>query len=199
MTGLFLRFRDFKDVYNAHTRSLVDANTGEVEKNFNAICINNALGCLDWEVSNWFPEESQLLQDFLEKVMEERKQRQLPPSNKHQNLTEIKPPMLSNPKGAAPHVMVGSANSKEGLRMELTTDSWSKLQQAMQNPLELITHPRGIVKYEKVPIHDDTPPPVHSSSTHPNHSRASQGSSSSSSTHGHMQTFLSGLKSQRKG
>ena len=64
MTGHFQRFREFKQVYNQHTCSKVNPTTGEVEKNSNGVCINNSLGCLDWKIGDWLPEETEILINF---------------------------------------------------------------------------------------------------------------------------------------
>lgn len=66
MTGLFVRFRDFKQTYNQHTCSHINPTTGEIEKNFNALCVNNSVGCVDWELGEWFEEETDLLMAFLD-------------------------------------------------------------------------------------------------------------------------------------
>jgi hypothetical protein len=68
MTGHFERFRDFKQTYNQHTCSEVDPETGEITKNYNGLCINNSLGCIDWELGQWYPEESELLEEYLDKM-----------------------------------------------------------------------------------------------------------------------------------
>jgi len=68
MTGHFERFRDFKQTYNQHTCSEVDPHTGEITKNYNGLCINNSLGCIDWELGQWYPEESALLEEYLDKM-----------------------------------------------------------------------------------------------------------------------------------
>lgn len=142
MTGHFLRFKDFKVVYNQHTCSQVDAATGEVQRNFNGICINNSIGCLDWNVGEWFPEETQLLQTFLEGMREAMEQQQLPPADKNQNLEEITPQKVAElPKGTS-----GKNGSQH---MELTPDSWGKVAQAAKDPLVFLTHPRNLVKYQK--------------------------------------------------
>lgn len=159
MTGLFPRFREFKHVYNQHTVSAVDPTTGEVTKNFNALAINNSLGCLDWTVKDWFPEESSLLEDFLERMKQEKEEFHLPSSNKYQNLNELEPKMLENVKGAGPKVLASTSSSTSNpQRMELTADSWGKFVQSLQQPLELIQKPKGIVQYEKQPMTCDPTP-----------------------------------------
>lgn len=166
MTGHFERFRDFKGVYNQHTCSQVNPSTGEVEKNFNGICINNSVGCLDWNVGEWFPEETEVLKTFLENMKKFMAERVLPPPAKNQNIKEIQPPMVANVKGAAPSVTAGldtsqgSVNSKKpAMRMELTPDSWTHLKQtAKSEPMLFLTHPRNLVKYQKVPAKIPTLP-----------------------------------------
>ena len=157
MTGHFQRFREFKEAYNRHTCSQVNPTTGEVQKNFNGICINNSIGCLDWKVGVWFPEETEVLLLFLDNMKREMAERNLPPPAKNQNLKEIEPPMVSNVKGAAPSVgtgqSTGSGKSGSGYRMELTPDSWNQLKQAAKtDPMVFLTHPRNLVKYQKVPL-----------------------------------------------
>lgn len=156
MTGHFPRFRDFKDTYNRHTCSEVNPTTGEVVKNFNGICINNSLGCLDWNVKDWFPEETALLTEFLERMKEEMEGRNIPAANKHQNLKEIDPGMLSNVKGAAPSVgmATSSSSNKAPTRMELTPESWGHIQKAAHQPLEFLTNPKHLVQYKKVTVSD---------------------------------------------
>lgn len=70
MTGHFERFREFKHAYNQHTCSEVDPATGEITKNYNGMCINNSLGCIDWNVAQWFQPESDLLEEYLNKMRE---------------------------------------------------------------------------------------------------------------------------------
>lgn len=153
MTGLFPRFREFKYAYNQHTVSQVDPTTGDVTKNFNALAINNSLGCLDWTVVNWFPEESALLEQFLEKMKQEKDDFNLPSSNKHQALPELETKMLENVKGAGPKVLASSSNSTTNpQRMALTGDSWAKFAQALQDPIQIVEKPKGIVQYEKQPM-----------------------------------------------
>lgn len=154
MTGIFPRFREFKYAYNQHTISKVEPQTGAVEKNFNALAINNSLGCLDWTVKDWFYEESQLIEQFLDQMKQEKENNQLPPSDKHQSLTEIQAPMIENIKGAGPKVLASNSNTTtQPMRMALTSDSWQKFAQALtHNPLEMVTKPKGIVQYEKQPM-----------------------------------------------
>lgn len=153
MTGLFPRFREFKHAYNQHTVSQVDPSTGDVTKNFNALAINNSLGCLDWTVIDWFPEESALLQTFLENMKKEKEEYNLPSSNKFQALAELQPKMLENVKGAGPKVLASSSNTTSNpQRMGLTSDSWAKFAQAIQQPMNLVEKPKGIVQYEKQPM-----------------------------------------------
>lgn len=79
MTGQYERFKDFRFVYNTHTCSQVNPTTGEIQKNFNGLCINNSLGCIDWEVSEWLPEESEQLLAFLDTMKKEMEEEKLPP------------------------------------------------------------------------------------------------------------------------
>ena len=161
MTGHFERFREFKRLYNQHTCSQVNPTTGEVEKNFNGICINNAVGCLDWNVSEWFPEETEVLKTFLESMREEMEARNLPPPSKHQHLKEIEPKMVANVKGASPAVSasVGAgASASNPQRMELTPESWNHLKQAAAgDAMVFLTHPRNLVKYQKVALQKHVP------------------------------------------
>lgn len=161
MTGHFERFREFKHMYNQHTCSKVDPNNGEVEKNFNGICINNAVGCLDWNVSEWFTEETDVLKNFLEKMREEMEAHKLPPPSKHQHLKEMEPKMVANVKGASPAVSasVGAGSSSTNpQRMELTPESWTHLKQAASgDAMVFLTHPQNLVKYHKVPLSKHVP------------------------------------------
>jgi hypothetical protein len=154
MTGHFPRFREFKEVYNRHTCSQVNPTTGEIQKNFNGICINNSIGCLDWKVADWFHEETEVLVRFLDNMKREMAEHNLPAPAKNQNLKEIVPPMIANVKGAAPSVgIAGSGSGKgPGFRTELTPESWNQLKQAANDPVVFLTHPRNLVKYHKVPM-----------------------------------------------
>lgn len=138
MTGHFQRFREFKTMYNQHTCSQVTAQTGEVQKNFNGICINNSLGCLDWKVGEWFPQETNLLKTFLDAMKTERENQNLPAPVKNQNLKELTPKMMADVKPPmAQHPTV------------LTAESWPRLVQAAREPMVFLTHPRNLVKYQK--------------------------------------------------
>lgn len=148
MTGQFERFKDFKWTYNQHTTSQVNAATGEVERNFNGICINNSLGCLDWRVSEWFPEESQLLVTFLDGMKSLLEDRSLPPAAQNQVLTEVTPQLVET---------LPKAGSKGGTHTELTPDSWAHVTQAAKDPLTFLTHPRNLVRY--VPAHEGSSMP----------------------------------------
>ena len=140
MTGQFERFKDFKAIYNRHTTSQVNPSNGEVERNFNGICINNSLGCLDWQVSDWFPDESQLLLTFLEGMRTLQEQRSLPPAAQNQVLTEVTPQRVELlPKGS------GTGSSK--LHTELAPDSWAHVTAAVKDPLTFLVHPRNLVRY----------------------------------------------------
>lgn len=163
MTGHFERFREFKGVYNQHTCSQVNPTTGAIEKNFNGICINNSVGCLDWNVGEWFAEETEVLKTFLEGMKKFMADRTLPPPAKNQNIKEIQPPMVANVKGAAPSVTAGldtsTSSKKPPMRMEMTPDSWTHLKQtAKSEPMLFLTHPRNLVKYQKVPVKIPTLP-----------------------------------------
>lgn len=155
MTGHFPRFREFKEAYNRHTCSQVNPTTGEVQKNFNGLCINNSIGCLDWNVGGWFPEETEVLLMFLDNMKQQMAERNLPPPAKNQNLKEIDKGMVANVKGATPAVGSGlstTSGAQGGFRMELTPDSWNQLKQAAKDPMVFLTHPRNLVKYQKVPL-----------------------------------------------
>jgi hypothetical protein len=140
MTGHFARFRDFKQAYNQHTCSKVNPANGEVERNFNGICINNSIGCLDWDVSKWFHEETELLKNFLENMKLEMEGQNLPAPNKNQNMKEVTPKLVQNLKPTS------SAGSQG---MVLTPDSWPRITQAAKDPMVFLTHPRNLVKYMK--------------------------------------------------
>lgn len=137
MTGHFQRFREFKQVYNQHTCSRVNPQTGEVDKNFNGICINNSLGCMDWKVSDWFPQETELLKTFLENMKEIMEQQKLPAPADNQNLKEITPQMVSNVQGALP----------KHTHTQLAPGSWQKLSKAADDPMVFLTHPRNLARY----------------------------------------------------
>ena len=157
MTGQFPRFREFKEAYNRHTCSGVNPTTGEVQKNFNGICINNSIGCLDWKVGDWFREETEVLLLFLDNMKREMAEQNLPAPAKNQNLKEIEAPMVANVKGAAPSVGLGHSTGKgTGFRMELTPDSWNQLKEAARDPVVFLTHPRNLVKYQKVSVTNTT-------------------------------------------
>jgi hypothetical protein len=138
MTGHFPRFRDFKDVYNQHTCSQVNASTGEVQKNFNGICINNAVGCLDWNVADWFPEETQVLMTFLDKMRTYMEEKALPPPAKNQNLKELTPKMVE------------TLPNKNQIDQVMTPESWTQVTKAAaQDPMVFLTHPRNMIRYQK--------------------------------------------------
>lgn len=98
MTGQFERFKDFRFVYNAHTCSKVDPATGAIEKNFNGLCINNALGCIDWEVAEWLPEESKELLKFLDAMKKEMEEEKIPAPKKGLKFEELEPEVVENVK-----------------------------------------------------------------------------------------------------
>lgn len=152
MTGQFERFKDFKFTYNAHTTSQVNASTGEVQRNFNGICINNSLGCLDWRVAEWFPDESQTLKTFLDAMKDLYANQSLPPANQNQNLTEVTPKIvesLNNTSG-------GVGKSKHATTLELTPESWTKVTAAAKDPLMFLQNPRHLVQYTRVSAHIPT-------------------------------------------
>jgi hypothetical protein len=139
MTGHFPRFRDFKDVYNQHTCSEVNASTGEVQKNFNGICINNSVGCLDWNIAEWFPDETKILVEFLDKMKEFMEQKLLPPPSKNPTLSELTPKQVQTlPK-------------KNQLDQVLSPDSWNQIAQAAKDPMIFIQNPKHLVKYQNAP------------------------------------------------
>lgn len=150
MTGHFARFRDFKQAYNQHTCSKVNPANGEVERNFNGICINNSVGCLDWNVSQWFHEETELLKNFLENMKTEMEEENLPAPNKNQNITELTPKMVQSLKP--------TSSTGGGQGMVLTPDSWPRITQAAKDPMVFLTHPRNLVKYMKAPPPKTTRP-----------------------------------------
>lgn len=152
MTGHFARFRDFKEVYNRHTCSVIDAGTGAVEKNYNGICINNAVGCLDWNVGEWFPEDTEMLKQFLDKMKEELAAFQLPAPDKSNQLKTLEPTQVGNVKGAQPSVGIQAGTSGTPQRTELTGESWGKIKAAVNTPLVFVQKPKGLVTYEKVPM-----------------------------------------------
>ena len=153
MTGQYERFRDFKGAYNQHTCSRVNPATGAVDRNFNGICINNSLGCLDWRLADWFPEETKVLKVFLEAMKREMAERHLPPPVKHQHLDTVAPKMVANVKGAAPSVgMALQADAEEPARMEFTPNSWPHLKRAAHTPLVFLTNPKHLVRYHGVPV-----------------------------------------------
>lgn len=122
MTGVFPRFRLFKEAYNAHTCSTVHPTTGVVAKNFQGICINNALGCLDWKIAEWFSEESKLLLTFLENMKHQMQEENIPPPIQSQNLKELTPQFVQDLK---PQV--------KQTNLVMTPDSWPKVVQAIHS------------------------------------------------------------------
>lgn len=96
MTGQFERFKDFRFVYNTHTCSKVDPATGAIEKNFNGLCINNALGCIDWEVAEWLPDESKELLQFLDAMKKEMEAEKIPAPKKGLHFEELEPEVVEN-------------------------------------------------------------------------------------------------------
>ncbi len=139
MTGHFQRFRDFKETYNQHTCSQVNPTTGEVVKNFQGICINNALGCLDWKVANWFPEESQLLLTFIDRMKEELEQEKVPPPIKNQGIKELTPQLVSNLK---PQLRQQN--------MVMTPDSWQRVVQVLETPNLLFNNrQKNLIKWQQ--------------------------------------------------
>lgn len=152
MTGHFARFREFKEAYNRHTCSQIDPQTGSVEKNFNGICINNAVGCLDWNVAEWFPEETEMLKEFLEKMKNEMVAFQLPAPDKSNQLKTLEVPLVANVKGAQPSVGLQNTNTSTPQRTELTPESWGKLKSAVNTPLVFVQKPKNLITYQKVPM-----------------------------------------------
>lgn len=152
MTGHFARFRDFKQTYNLHTCSKIEPKTGAIEKNFNGICINNSVGCLDWNVSEWFPEETETLKQFLENMKTELEKFQLPAPDKSNQLKTLEPPLVANVKGAQPSVGIQSTSTSTPQRLEMTPESWNKLRSAVQTPLVFVQKPKNLVSYQKVPM-----------------------------------------------
>lgn len=139
MTGHFARFRDFKETYNQHTCSEINAASGEVVKNFNGICINNSLGCLDWNVGEWFTEETETLTQFLEKMKECMCNQELPAPAKNQNIDELTPKMIQSIKPI----------HAQAQKMELSPETWNKMKQAVQQPLLFLQNPRLLAVYQK--------------------------------------------------
>jgi hypothetical protein len=134
MTGHFPRFRDFKQVYNQHTCSSIEPTTGEITKNYNGMCINNAIGCLDWNLGDWFPEETKLLKTFLDAMKIELDEERLPAPADDQNLKEIVPEMVENVHGAIPVI-------RHHRQVPMTPALWRELKGLAVNPGELITNP----------------------------------------------------------
>lgn len=125
MTGQFERFRDFKYVYNQHTCSEVNATTGEVTKNFNGLCINNSLGCVDWKVVDWFQKETDTLKSFLEQMDRMLEAQELPPPIKNDiDLVDAKVISDVRPK---PIPLVDDAK-------------WQQIEQAVQRQPELFLY-----------------------------------------------------------
>lgn len=137
MTGHFQRFREFKELYNEHTCSRVNPTTGEIEKNYNGICINNSAGCLDWRIADWFPEETNVLSTFLEGMKKAMEDRLLPPSDKNQNISELTPKIMQDVK-----------NASKNANLELTSDSWTRVTQAAKQPTLFLVNPVHLVKYQ---------------------------------------------------
>ena len=145
MTGHFPRFKDFKQVYNQHTCSSVNATTGEIKKNYNGICINNAIGCLDWNLGEWFPEETEVLKIFLEAMKKEMEEEALPAPAKNQNLTEIEPEMVENVKGASPEV-------RHNTQIQITPQNWNALKAAARHPEVLFRNPQHLLAQQRQEI-----------------------------------------------
>ena len=134
MTGHFPRFRDFKQVYNQHTCSSIEPTTGAITKNYNGICINNAIGCLDWNLGEWFPEETKVLKTFLDAMKIELDEERLPAPAEDQNLKEITPEMVEDVNGAIPVI-------KQHKQMPMTPAHWRQLSALAVQPGELISNP----------------------------------------------------------
>lgn len=95
MTGQFERFRDFKYTYNLHTCSKIDPKTGVIQKNFNGMCINNSLGCIDWKIAEWFPEETTIMLKFLKHMQKMMEQEKIP-ANKKTAIDEVSPEVIED-------------------------------------------------------------------------------------------------------
>ena len=62
MTGNYRYFREFRQEYNLYTRSNFNRATGKIDQNFNALCISNSLGIIDWKLGKtWYPTESEFM------------------------------------------------------------------------------------------------------------------------------------------
>jgi hypothetical protein len=138
MTGHFPRFRDFKQVYNQHTCSSVDAATGEIQKNYNGITINNAIGCLDWNLGEWFPQETELLKTFLDAMKIQMDKNAIPAPCKDQNLEEIDADMVGNVRGA-------TAEVRKHQQIPITPEVWSNLAQVARDPQLLFRNPQRLL------------------------------------------------------
>lgn len=148
MTGHFDRFRDFKQTYNQHTCSQVNPQTGEVQKNFNGICINNSLGCLDWDVGQWFPEETEVLKKFLESMSEEMKEQRIPAPSKNSNLKPMDPKSVQNIQGANPAFIKQRIKDCSGGQDLPPPDPalWQRLKQAAEHdPQQFLVNPRHLI------------------------------------------------------
>lgn len=144
MTGHFQRFREFKQVYNQHTCSQIHPATGEVTKNFNGICINNAVGCLDWNVGDWFPEETLVLKGFLEGVKEEMKAQRLPAPKPNNNLRTVDAEMVDNIRGATRQVRQHASTEQH------PPQNWARLRHAaLHDPRAFLINPQTLTSHQK--------------------------------------------------
>lgn len=130
MTGHFERFRDFKQAYNQHTCSEVNPTTGEITKNYNGLCINNSLGCIDWNLGEWYPEESALLEEYLEKMREciEEELIDKPPKQK---ITELTPDVITDTK---PPKITKTVEWKTQIEIPIQTMDPKTLPMFLSNP-----------------------------------------------------------------
>lgn len=148
MTGHFPRFRDFKQVYNQHTCSSVNAATGEIKKNFNGICINNAIGCLDWNLGEWFPQETYLLKTFLEGMKTAMDAEELPAPDEKQNIKPVEPEMVEDVHGATPDI-------HHHRTVPITAQNWQILRDVAKKPTTLfqISNPVHLLKQRHAQRH----------------------------------------------
>ena len=76
MTACYQNFRTFKAIYNQYTKSEFNPSTGVLDKNYNALCINNSLGVIDWKLAEWYRKQSQFMLVFtthMKKLLVEHK------------------------------------------------------------------------------------------------------------------------------
>lgn len=130
MTGHFQRFREFKQTYNQHTCSEVNAETGEVTKNYNGLCINNSLGCIDWNLGQWLPEESDLLKIYLDKM---KKAMTLIHKVIPTKLKEVTPQIIQKPLSPTPPKKI-TTSWEQSIKTPIKTLSPEKLPLFLSNP-----------------------------------------------------------------